>query len=181
MRMEIVVSRWRDRWSNAPWWVVSIVMGLYFGGVMTVVFAVNGHGFHLYTLVIGIVLGVFFGWVMGPLLVSQRDNTYAAMGLLENPDRPQVIRAANRGAVPVDRQVRAAAARVVRYRLGEMSSQRRWAVPFWVAITLISAGTAVLQTAWWFVATAILVFFLILTLVQPRRMRHRLEALEADG
>lgn len=170
---------WRDRWSDAPWWVLSIVLGSSFAAVIIVLLTIRVDGvFHPYIGVFGIAAGVFVGGVTGPRLVRQRTQSRAAIGDLDRRQRGQAIKAASRGAVPDDPEVRAAAARLIRYRLAEMARQRPSTIPFWVILSLVSVAFAVLQKPWWWVATAILVGFLVLSLVQPQRMKRRLRALD---
>lgn len=175
----------RARMQAAPWWVLSIVMGLYMAAVLVVLgLAQHPHeGFVLPRIVIAIVGGAFFGGFMGPALARQRDSARAAMSpsgsdALDATQRSEAIRAASKGAIPRDPVVREAAARLVRYRLAVMAGQRRWAIPMFVVLIVVAVVLAFTITLLWWLAAVILSAWIAGVVIQPRRMTARLQRLE---
>lgn len=169
----------RRRLSEAPQWLLSLVLGVWFGvGTTVIAAATQPHRSLPAVLVGGVVGGTFFGWFMGRWSVGQRESARAIMAVADREQELRVIRAANHGARPdEDREVRAAAARLVRHRLDLAAGQRRWAVPFILAVTILGVAYSVLRSpVFWFVPV-LCIGWLIAMAVQPGRLARRLRQL----
>ncbi|WP_295696995.1 hypothetical protein [Lapillicoccus sp.] len=176
----------RSRMQAAPWWVWSLVMGLYFAAVLAVFGLSQRPQGVLPTIVGALVGGGLFGGFMGPYLVRQRDSARVAMSPsgsdgLDETRSSEAIRAASRGGIPRDPVVREAAARLVRYRLALAADQRRWAIPMFVVLIGVAVVLALLMTLLWWLAVVLFGAALVSIVVQPRRMAARLRQLETGS
>ena len=88
----------RERLQSAPWWVMSLISGGFFGVWMTIFGYLEHPGSWTRAIVIGLTEGVFFGAIMGPLQARQRRKRVAAIGSM--PARDLRVLAVLRCAVP---------------------------------------------------------------------------------
>ncbi|MEO6998030.1 MAG: hypothetical protein ABI112_08105 [Terracoccus sp.] len=126
----------------------------------------------------GLVAGIFFGLIMGPVLSRQRQAARQATGVPDDADYDRALSAAGRGTAPNDPEVRAAAARLVHHQLDVATRQRRWAAPMMSVFTMGAIWFVVTDSAWWWLAVAPFVAFLVLSLNEPGRLSRRVRALE---
>ncbi len=127
--------------------------------------------------------GIVSGAVVGPVLVRQQRRAREAAGTASAAGLRQATRAARRGAVPDDPELREAARRLALHQRRELLRQRRWGLPVFLGLTalavwLAAGGDPVL---WWF-AAGFLLFATWVHAVEPRRLARRAEWLAApDG
>jgi hypothetical protein len=176
----------RHRLAHAPRWVVSTVMGLLFGAFMAV-YTVAQRGESAWSVpslvggaIAGVFAGAFLGWFMGRFIVEQRDSARAAIGTeVDDELFRRAVRAADKGPVPSDPDVRDAAAAVLAYRLMVTERQQRWSRWLFAALGVYAVVSAVTGSPWWWAGAAVFAGFLVVMIVQPRRMRRRLTLLES--
>lgn len=124
--------------TTAPWWVLSLVQALLVGSVAVPVGAWidpdKDRGL-LSLLVHGLIAAIPLGLVFGLFQARQNRQTLADTGLPE-PAAQAAARAAARGPVPADPQVRAAARTLASNRLSALEGQR-------TAVLLICAAAFV--------------------------------------
>jgi hypothetical protein len=168
----------RSSGERAPWWALGLVNGLLFGlatGVYTGLKAGDG----LFGVVAGVLGGLAFGAVLGPIQARARRRARPVVDSIPAGRARDVRRAAIRGPVPTEPDVRAAALRVATYRLGESG---RFRVPVTVTLgffLVVEAVVAVLYSPWFWAAAALFAAVLTFHLVQPGRLRRRIELLRA--
>jgi membrane associated rhomboid family serine protease len=166
------VRAWLEQ---APWWALSLVTGLFFGGWMTLAGRfLQGESWGV-AVVGGVFGGVLFGAVVGPLLARQRRRAREAAGT----DRPDLLRraarVAARGPVPEDPELREAARRLALHQRAVLLRQRRWALPF---LALVLAGDVAFaltrSPAWvWWLGAVFFAALLSVHLLWPRRLARR--------
>ena len=124
------------------------------------------------------VAGVIFGLIMGPISRRIGNGYLEAMGNVPVSRQREVRRAATRGPVPTDPELRRAALSVIRYRIDSFRKMR-WAVVMWLFLIALSLGLTVTDSRWWALAVLLFAGFLSMHLWTPRRLRSR-ESLMAD-
>jgi hypothetical protein len=168
--------------NNAPWWVFSILTGVIFGGWMTVFGLLEyPERSPVAALIGGAVAGIFFGAIMGPFTVRQRRGLSAAAGDLSTGDIKTAARAATRGPVPLDGNVRHAAARIAVLQLDSLS-RLRWVglITFGFAVAL-SVFLAVASSPWWWATPVFFAAAFVGQLWWPRHLQRRVDLLTADA
>ena len=169
------------RLSKAPWWMWSLAMGTVFGMFEVVSSLVEGRRV-VPALVGGVVGGALFGLLMGPFMSRQSRRNRDVLGSVPDGDRRAVARAALRGPLPTDSQLRRATARYARSVIERNTVARRaLSVAIWVSFTVLAIVLAVHERRWWyFVATLFFVGLGVVGEVTQARIRHRLPLLEGD-
>jgi hypothetical protein len=168
----------REKLQDAPWWVWSLIEGVFFGSFMAVYFHAQGSGGWSGAIVGGLISGAAFGAVMGPFAARQRRTTLAAAGSLPARDLPVAGRAAMRGPVPHDPDVRQAAERLATQQLNEFSRFRWLGLSVFAAFTLLSTFLALTSSPSWWAATALFAVFEGLYLLLPLHLRRRVALLK---
>lgn len=162
---------------RAPWWVLALVAGLFYGVGMTVVHVARGEGSWPGTLVYGLIFGTGFGLVMGPILarINRRFRETAGEKYI---DRLSGI--GWRGwqkKLGNDPELRAAARRITLLQRDQLLRQRRWAIPFFVLMIGVVVWLAVVQSPWHWLSVVLFTAFLVGHLLMPRRLERRAEEL----
>lgn len=125
----------------------------------------------------GLVAGIFFGVVMGRWAIGMIRAGSEAAGDLPARDLKTAQRAAQRGPVPLDPDIRRAAARLADHNL-KQSLRVRWLGP--IPFTFMTADyvwLAVGGTPWWWAAAAASAALAVAYLIWPSRLRRRSEVL----
>ena len=164
------------RWRDAPTWVLSVVLGTYFGLFMTIFGLVEQHG-NVGSDVGGVIAGVLFGAFMGPYTARQRAQQVEVAGSLAPEIEQAARRAVLRGPIPNDPETRAAATRFAHHHLEEFEKWR--AVNVAVSLVLL-AGSAVLATTdspWLWFLPGLLIVVMGRQLWRHRRLTSRIKAL----
>jgi hypothetical protein len=169
----------RERLQSAPWWVMSLISGGFFGVWMTIFGYLEHPGSWTRAIVIGLTEGVFFGAIMGPIQARQRRKRVAAIGTMPARDLRVAGRAAMRGPVPADPKIRQTAEWLATNQLKETLRIRWPGLIFLMFLTVGSVAIALTSPWWWFGAAAmfsIFVFFVVL----PAHLRRRIEMLKPE-
>jgi hypothetical protein len=163
---------------RAPWWVWSLYMGGLFGLFrFGWSYLVDGRSLAL-ALLSGAIGAIFFGLILGPLTARMARRQRAAMGPLPDEDARVARRAAMRGPLPPDPQLRQAAAGVAAFQLDQWHRQRYWGPALWVALVALGVWLTVSDSPWWGVSVALFSGFLLAQLWMPRHLRRRLALLQ---
>ncbi|WP_062985614.1 hypothetical protein [Nocardia anaemiae] len=98
---------------NAPWWALSLYFGVVFAIWMAVLWPIVNHEYSSGEIgggaVAAVVGGIIFGAVMGPVTARQFRQLNSVIGPLSNSAYRLAKRAAIRGPVPSDPEIRRAA------------------------------------------------------------------------
>jgi general stress protein CsbA len=170
----------RDKFQDAPWWVFSLTMGLFFGAWMTIFGYLEHPGNWTRAIVIGLIDGVFFGAVMGPLQARRRRKMAAAIGNMPARDLRVAGKAVMRGPVPVNPQIRKAAEWLATNQLNETSRFRWLGLSLLLLLTIASVAIALTSSLWWWLGTVAMFSMLALFLMMPIHLRRRIEMLRAE-
>jgi hypothetical protein len=169
----------RERLQNAPWWVMSLISGVFFGVCMSVSNYLQQPGSWTRSIVIGLMEGIFFGAFMGPLQVRQRRKRVAAIGKMPARDLRVAGRAAIRGPVPADPKIRQTAEWLATNQLKETLRIRWPGLIFLMFLTVGSVAIALTSPWWWFGAAAMFSMFMFFV-VLPTHLRRRIEMLKPE-
>lgn len=163
-----------DRLLNAPTWVQSLLGGGLFGLLNTVTGRLVGGENWTEAAVGGAIGGLVLGAVMGPVLARRQRRAMDAVGIRSAAELRRAARAANRGPVPEDRELREAARRYALHQRGEILRLRRWGIPFLVVVVALTVWLALRADAvfWWF-AVGLSLFASVAYGVLPRRLARR--------
>ncbi len=170
---------------DAPSWLSGLIAGLLYGVLFGLAVRVVADESWTSALVAGAVTAPAFGILMG--LVSRRTKRLLAPVDGDGLDRNQrgvALRAAQRGQVPSDPAVRAAAVVFARRQLAQSEAR-------WVRVTLVVGSVFLVLSAvlnlldgdgrWWGAVLPLCgVAVFVFVLAQPRRLRRRIAALSAD-
>lgn len=163
---------------KAPWWALALVMGTYFGTFMALWTRFFQGAPWPVALGAGVLGGLFFGLVMGPFLARRNRRLREALGEAGVARRAQVVRAAWRGPMPEDPELREAARRVALDQREQTLGERRWAVPVLVLFAIGEAAAAVWLTPWFWLAVALFVGAAASAMIMPNRLARRAELLQ---
>jgi len=166
-------------WLTAPRWAHCIAAGALFGAIWTVLSRLQGEPWAA-SLGGGVFGAVFFGLFFGWWLHRQIARTRELLAQTPGVDPRVVSRAARRGSVPDDPGVRTAALALVEQQQAVLRRQRVLQRVMWPVMIALGAHQAVSSSPWWWLAVALFVFFLVLGLVEPRRLDRRARALRGE-
>jgi MFS family permease len=169
----------REHLLRAPWWVHSLMSGVPFGVVMALLERLRDDEPWGAAVSGGVPGGVLFGAVMGPFLQRQAARTLAATGPMAPWIRRAATRAAWRGPVPADPEVRAAALRVVDHQLAEWQRRRTFLVGTYAFFTGLCVVLALTSSAWWWLAALGFGGMLGVSVLMPGWLRRRRTLLQA--
>lgn len=171
----------RDPLSNASWWVLSLVTGAIFAGCMVVARLVqHGTGHLTETLFASGIAGVFFGAFMGPVSAHLKKGFKYAMADLPRDKVRATRRAATRGQIPADPQVRRAAARLAGQQLRIFDLLRPVGIGIFGLVTLLDVFLAVTTSAWWWVIAVAFAGACLFYWWWPTHIRRRVQLLTPD-
>jgi membrane protein YdbS with pleckstrin-like domain len=170
----------RERFQSAPWWVLSLTMGCFFGAWMTVFGYLEHPGNWMRAAVIGLIDGVFFGAVMGPLQVRRRRRMVAAIGNMPARDLRVASRAVMRGPVPTDPEIRQAAQWLATNQLKESSRFRWLGLILLVFVTMVSVAIALTSSPWWWLGAVAMFSMFAFFLLMPIHLKRRIEMLKLE-
>lgn len=163
---------------TAPWWKLSLLTGvafaLLFGAVMAIIVPA-GTG-----LLVALGAGALFGLVMGPALARLNARARAVIGPMSTAQYGEVLRAARRGPVPADPQIREAATRLVRWRLDEAARHRTGLLVLVAILLALTVVRAIMGSPidWFFVPIWVVVP--VAHVWEQKRLRQRVALLEGQ-
>jgi uncharacterized membrane protein YraQ (UPF0718 family) len=163
---------------TAPRWAVGLYSGLFFGiGIAVVTRSFDQPTSWLVAAVTGVVTGVLIGAVMAFTIGVQRRDLRAAAGDLPAAQLLDAYRAAVRGPIPADPQVRAAAARVAQRLIHAV--RQTWILSSALAILLVVGAVMNTTTGEYGLAAMLAAAALAnaTEVYQLKRLRRRVERL----
>lgn len=165
---------------RAPWWVIALTSGTFFGTGMAVTAWLRGEYRWPGVVVYGVAIGAAFGLVMGPLMARQNRRFREAAGDVPDDQLRRLQRVAWRRDVPDDPAERAAAHRVALQQEQQLRRQRWWARPFLALMVLLAVWLSVDESLWWLLAAVLFTVLLLLHVGTPRRLARRAEQLRPE-
>jgi Flp pilus assembly protein TadB len=126
----------------------------------------------------GLVGGIFFGAVMAFSIDKRRRAMGAAVGDLPTGGAKAARRAADRGPIPTDPEIRAAAVRIATQQLDLLRPvlRRRFIVAMVLLLTFSVVG-AVIESPWYLLYALVPALLLTSQWYLPRRIRRRIRLL----
>ncbi|MGY1694040.1 MULTISPECIES: hypothetical protein [unclassified Geodermatophilus] len=162
---------------RASRWALTLVMGVLVAPLLVLGLRFVGDASWSSAVVTGVVVAVVCAPVLALLVARNTHDALDAFGPLPHGNRALVERAARRGPVPEDDEVRGAALRVVEGRLALLAQTRTRALLTTVVLVLLCAGLAVTASPWWWAGLVVCAGLLVLVLVTPARLRRRADLL----
>jgi Flp pilus assembly protein TadB len=165
--------------SKAPRWITAPIIGLPFGIMMGIYTKIDGPTSWLGAVLGGLVGGVFFGAVMAFSLDKRRRSMRAAVGDLPTGEAKAARRAADRGPIPTDPEIRAAAVRIATQQQLDLLcpvSRRLFIVAMVLSLTFSVVG-AVTESPWYLLYALVPALLLTSQWYLPRRIRRRIKLL----
>ena len=170
----------RERLLDAPAWVLALFTGTFFAVFWALTTRVQGESWSA-AVVQGAILGVFFGGVMGPVLHRQNRGLREAAARSPEGLSKRVRRAAWRGPVPDDVDVRRAAHEVVLAQSAQLERQRVWGPAVFLLLAALGTYLAVADDPWWWLSVPVWITAAAAHRVVLLRLRRRAELLRPDA
>jgi hypothetical protein len=168
-------ERMRAYLSKPPRWVLGVITGLPFGLTMGIYTKIDGTSW-TEAVVGGLVIGVAFGVAMVFSLDKRLRMVDAAVGDLPTGKSKAAHRAADRGPIPAEQEIRAAALRIATSQLDLLRPQKLFVVA--MVLLLISALLgAVVESPWYLLYALVPALLLTGHWYWPQRIRRRIELL----
>jgi len=170
-------ERMRGYISGAPKWVVAVIAGAFFGTGMGIFVKRDGSSW-TETIISALVLGVVFGIPAAFWFDRERRQMRAAEGDLPTDKLKSAHHAADRGPIPEDPEVRAAARRIATHQLQQLQrTPRLVAIGLPAALLIVVVIGSVTESPWNLIFAVAPVYALIGQLSLSRRARRRIELL----
>ena len=157
---------------------MAVIIGLPFGIMMGIYTKIDGPTSWLGAVLGGLVGGIFFGAVMAFSIDKRRRAMRAAVGDLPTGEAKAARRAADRGPIPTDPEIRAAAVRIATQQLDLLRPvlRRRFIVAMVLLLTFSVVG-AVIESPWYLLYALVPALVLTSQWYLPRRIRRRIRLL----
>ncbi|WP_433164822.1 hypothetical protein [Kribbella sp. CA-247076] len=126
---------------SGPRWISAVVIGVLYGALFVLFVRFLGDESWRGALVAGAISGPVFGVLFTFIMAKRRREVQAMVGDVPPEQLASIERAARRGPLPSDPELRQAAANVARHQVNHYRRQRWW---FIVAAVLL-LGSAVTQ------------------------------------
>ncbi|MFI5693502.1 hypothetical protein ACIA58_16765 [Kribbella sp. NPDC051586] len=167
----------RNYLSAAPKWVVALIAGAGFGTGMGSFIRNDGSSW-TETIVSGLILGVAFGIPMAFWFDKEQRKMRAVEGDIPTEKLKAAHRAAMRGPVPEDPEIRVAALRIASHQLREYGQIRK---PLRIVLALLVLTFSVLgsvtNSPWYLLLAVAPASILAEAFYLPRRARGRIKLL----
>jgi hypothetical protein len=163
--------------ADAPRWVAGVVTGIPFGAAMGVYTKIDGPTSWTAAIVGGLITGVAFGTGMALWLDRQRRELRAAAGDLPAGKLMAARRAAHRGPVPIDPEIRAAARRIATRQLDRFLRTRKLFIAVMALAVVVGVGMALTGSPWRLLYALGAGALLIDQRYWPQRLRRRIALL----
>jgi hypothetical protein len=172
-------AQMRTYLANLPRWALGLISGFTFGTAMGIFTKIDGPTSWTEAVVGGVIMGVLFGAVMAFSIDKRRREMRVALGDLPADKSRAARRAADRGPIPADAEVRAAALRIAGHQLDLFRRARGRSVVVIVLLMTSTVGLVVSGSPWYVRLLNALTPLLMLIgyWYWPRRIRKRIELL----
>jgi Flp pilus assembly protein TadB len=172
-----MISSMRPGLLNVPWWQWSLITGVPFGVLMFLFLGSRYPG----DWIIGVGVGVGFGAAMGPIIAGQARRLRPVIESMSAEEYDQVRRAAARGPVPAEPRLRQDAARFASHHYEEMTRFRvQLMIVFGLFFVLAALTAVVVSSPWSWLSAGFFALMLAFQVLWPRRLRRRIERLQAE-
>jgi hypothetical protein len=171
------VNAWLLR---ARWWQFAALSAALLAPVFVLLQRFLGHERWVPAAIVGSVTAAVCGPILALMLTGRWRDMMAAAGPLAEEDRASVERAARRGPVPADPQLREAARRLAEDRLLTLRRTRTRALVTMSVFVVLTAASAVLRSPWWWIAVGVCVGMLAVGLTVPARVERRAALLRGE-
>lgn len=158
---------------RAPWWILALIYGIYFGAVTGVLNAVTNHQDFATAAAGGAAGGLFFGLLMGVTTSRRRDRLSQIAGPVSREQLPVVFRAAAKGPIPDDPDIRRASGQVIAYRLSRLGKLVVLSYAVFGAFSALALYLVMTSGRAWWLAFALFASFVPLTAFQAARTKRR--------
>jgi hypothetical protein len=168
-------AQMRTDLADAPRWVLGTVTGIPFGAATGVYTTIDEPTSWTEAIVAGLIAGVIFGATMAYSLDQRRREVRAAAGDL--PANKFRSRAAARGPVPTDPEIRAAARRIATQQLDRFFRGRKLSIAAMALAVVFGVGMALTGSPWRLLYALGAGALLINQRHWPQRIRRRIALL----
>lgn len=167
----------KQRWLQAPWWVLSLAQGALFTAIFAAGTALTDHESFISALPASLIAGVIFGALMGPKTARMRNDMLADLPTASPEQRRVGMRAARRGPAPTDPTVRQVAIHIAEQRLAlALRGRRRQLLVFGLG-TVGYVAASLWWSRWWLIGAVVFLSFFLASMYEPRRWLRRLALL----
>ena len=170
-------AQMRTYLADAPRWVLGVVTGVPFGAATGVYTTIDEPTSWTEAIVAGLIVGVIFGAAMAYSLDQRRREVRAAAGELPANKVKVARRAAHRGPVPTDPEIRAAARRIAIQLLDRFFRGRKLSIAVMALVVVFGVGMALTGSPWRLLYALGAVTALINQRYWPIRIRRRIALL----
>src|SRR3954454_2835079 len=139
-------AQMRTHLAKPPRWVLAVITGFPFGITMGIFTKIDGPTSWTESVVGGLVIGVVFGVAMAFSLDKRLCTMDAAVGDLPTGKRKAAHRAADRGPLPADPEIRAAALRIAMNKLDLLRPKKLFIVAAMVLLLTSTVGLVVTES-----------------------------------
>ncbi|MGY1855361.1 hypothetical protein [Modestobacter sp. SYSU DS0290] len=165
---------------RAPLWQVCLVMAVLLAPFLIAVFWVVRDMSPAATVSAGVVTAAICGPMVGYVTWRQTREFLPDAGSAPEPDQVEAERAARRGPVPEDDDVRAAALRIVEHRLALLQVNRSSALVSAAVVPLVAVFLTVAVSPWWWIGVVLGLALSALVLLTPAHLERRADLLRGS-
>lgn len=171
----------RTRLEAAPAYLRFLVNALLSGLIFGLIQRFQEHESWAASLLWGLVFGLYLALVTSLTSRRRRREIDAMTAGLTPTQRVEATRTALRAPVPTDPRVRDVAVYYAEYLLGEMNRQRARSTWMFAIVDAICVVLAITTAPFWWLAVIAMSWLLMQQLIEPRRLRRRLDLLRASA
>jgi hypothetical protein len=173
----------RGFWSKTPWWLSILIWPPCIALAMTICWheaPLPPRPGWTFSVIVGVLCGVVGGAPLGWWFAKRERKDREILRLLATKDRAVALRAAVRGPIPVDPEIRRVVRRLVDHRLGGQKNKRmhwdEYGMP-WLSLAFLLDRDEI-AWHWRLLFATIYVYLVIHRMIKNRRLRKRSQALQ---
>jgi hypothetical protein len=162
---------------RAPWWKLSLVMGALLAPFFTVMFRLGRDMGWAAAVPTGLLTAAICGPILGYMAWKQAHESISGAGSLPEDHLARAERAARRGAVPQEDELRQAALGIVEHRLLMLHATRVRALVSTASLLVVAVLLAVSHSPWWWMGVGFGLALLAFVLWTPAHLERRAQLL----
>jgi hypothetical protein len=176
----------RRLWLKAPWWLWVLIWPPCIAVAMTILWhqapwSPPRPGW-TFSAIMGVVFGVVAGSTAGWWHAQWERQDRAILRLLPTEDRPVALRAAVRGPIPADPEIRRVVRQLINHRLTRPKYKKgQWKERLWFVLTLCIVYISPGFSWFWLTVAAISAYLTVHDIIKVRRLRQRSQALQNEN